>query len=40
LGFGPFLIASLAALAIAIFTTSFQALKAANANPAYTLRDE
>lgn len=40
LGFGPFIIASIAALAIAIFTTSFQALKAAHANPANTLRDE
>jgi putative ABC transport system permease protein len=36
----PFVVASVIALAIAVFTTSFQALKAANTNPAYTLRDE
>jgi len=33
-------VASLIALIIAILTTSFQAAKAANTNPAYTLRDE
>ena len=36
----PFIFASFVALVIAIFTTSFQAIKAANTNPAYTLRDE
>jgi len=40
MGVGPFIFAPIAALVIAIFTTSFQALKAANTNPAYTLRDE
>ncbi|MFP4042244.1 MAG: ABC transporter permease [Bacteroidales bacterium] len=40
IGVMPFIFASFAALVIAIFTTSFQALKAANTNPAYTLRDE
>ncbi len=40
LGFSPFLVSSIIALSIAVFTTSFQALKAANINPAYTLRDE
>jgi len=39
-GIAPFILASVIALLIAIFTTSFQALKAANTNPAYTLRDE
>jgi putative ABC transport system permease protein len=40
LGLLPFLISSIVALLIAIFTTSFQALKAAHINPAYILRDE
>ena len=40
LGFTPFIISSVVALFIAVFTTSFQAMKAANINPAYTLRDE
>jgi putative ABC transport system permease protein len=40
LGFSPFIISSIIALLIAVFTTSFQALRAANINPAYTLRDE
>lgn len=40
LNFLPFVIASVLALLIAIFTTSFQALKAAHTNPAYILRDE
>ncbi len=36
----PFIAASIIALIIAVLTTSFQASKAANANPALTLRDE
>ncbi len=36
----PFIAASIIALIIAILTTSFQATKAANTNPALTLRDE
>jgi putative ABC transport system permease protein len=40
IGIVPFIFASFIALVIAIFTTSFQAIKAANTNPAYTLRDE
>ena len=36
----PFLFSSCVALIIAVFTTSFQAMKAANTNPAYTLKDE
>jgi putative ABC transport system permease protein len=39
-GVGPFIISTIAALLIAAMVTSFQALKAAWANPAYTLRDE
>jgi putative ABC transport system permease protein len=40
LGVPPFIAASFIALLIAVLTTSFQALKAANTNPALTLRDE
>ena len=40
LGAGPFLLASLAALAVALLTTSFQAVKAATANPAAAIRNE
>jgi len=40
MSFVPFIAASLIALIIAILTTGFQAAKAANTNPAYTLRDE
>jgi putative ABC transport system permease protein len=40
LGAGPFLLASVAALAVALLTTSFQAIKAATANPAAAIRHE
>jgi putative ABC transport system permease protein len=40
LGAGPFLLASVAALAVALLTTSFQAVKAAAANPAAAIRHE
>ena len=40
LGAGPFLLASVAALAVALVTTSFQAVKAAAANPAAAIRNE
>ncbi len=40
LGAGPFLLASVSALAVALLTTSFQAVKAAAANPAEAIRHE
>jgi putative ABC transport system permease protein len=40
LGAGPFLLASASALAVALLTTSFQAVKAASANPAEAIRHE
>jgi len=40
LGAGPFLLASASALAVALVTTSFQAVKAAAANPAAAIRHE
>jgi putative ABC transport system permease protein len=40
LSIGPFLLASIAALAVALLTTSFQAVKAASANPADAIRHE
>lgn len=40
LGAGPFLLASVAALAVALLTTSYQAVKAASANPAAAIRHE
>ena len=40
MGLMPFLISSVLAFTIAVVTTGGQALKAANTNPAYTLRDE
>jgi putative ABC transport system permease protein len=40
LGAGPFLLASVSALAVALLTTSFQAVKAATANPATAIRNE
>jgi len=40
LGAGPFLLASVSALAVALLTTSFQAVKAAAANPAAAIRHE
>jgi putative ABC transport system permease protein len=40
IGVPPFILSSVIVLIIAILTTSFQAVKAANTNPAYTLRDE
>jgi putative ABC transport system permease protein len=40
LGWGPFFIASLSSLAIALLTVSYQALKAARANPVDSLRYE
>ncbi len=40
IGLMPFLFSSVLALIIAVITTGGQALKAANTNPAYTLRDE
>jgi putative ABC transport system permease protein len=40
LGPGPFLLASITALAVALLTTSFQAVKAASANPADAVRHE
>jgi putative ABC transport system permease protein len=40
LRFDPFILSSVAALFIAIITTSIQALKAANTNPSYILHDE
>lgn len=40
MSFVPFVVATLVACFIAIFTTSFQALKAAHTNPSDTLRDE
>jgi putative ABC transport system permease protein len=40
LGAAPFLLASVAALAVALLTTSFQAVKAAAANPATAIRHE
>jgi putative ABC transport system permease protein len=40
LGLFPFVISSVVALLIAIFTTGFQAMKAARVNPAWILRDE
>lgn len=40
LGAGPFLLASVSALAVALLTTSFQAVKAASANPAAAIRHE
>jgi putative ABC transport system permease protein len=40
LGAGPFLLASVAALAVALLTTGFQAVKAATANPAAAIRHE
>ncbi len=40
LGAGPFLLASASALAVALLTTSFQAVKAAAANPAAAIRHE
>lgn len=40
LGAGPFLLASVAALAVALLTTSFQAVKAAAADPADAIRHE
>jgi putative ABC transport system permease protein len=40
LGAGPFLLASVAALAVTLLTTSFQAVKAATANPVAAIRHE
>ncbi len=40
LGAGPFLLASVSALAVALLTTSFQAVRAAAANPASAIRHE
>jgi putative ABC transport system permease protein len=40
LNFWIFIVSGLVALIISVLTTGVQALKAANTNPAYTLRDE
>jgi putative ABC transport system permease protein len=40
LGVGPFLLASVSALLVALLTTSFQAVKAATANPVDAIRHE